>query len=73
MEYEMMSGEIREGEREQYVKYLLSCVLCLCMREVTPAIVTSGQLDTLGAGSFQINKVGNPLVANRSVFFIVFN
>ena len=55
MEYEMMSGEIREGEREQYVKYLLS-VLCLCMREVTPAIVTSGQLDTLGAGSFQIKK-----------------
>ena len=50
MEYEMMSGEIREGEREQYVKYLLSSVLCLCMREVTPAIVTSGQLDTLGAG-----------------------
>ena len=56
MEYEMMSGEIREGEREQYVKYLLSSVLCLCMREVTPAIVTSGQLDTLGAGSFQIKK-----------------
>ena len=56
MEYEMMSGEIREGEREQYVKYLLSCVLCLCMREVTPAIVTSGQLDTLGAGSLQIKK-----------------
>ena len=55
MEYEMMSGEIREKEREQYVKYLLLSVLCLCMREVTPASVTSGQLDTLGAGSFQTN------------------